>query len=278
MSDDLSDLSKTRRSWNIATRNHNAHKGDQAALLRSGRDVLFPEELELLGPLQGLEVAHLQCNSGQDSLGLARRGARVTAVDFSDEAIAFARKLSADSGIAAEFVESEIIAWLSSTERRFDVAFTSYGTTPWLRDLSAWARGVARILKPGGRLVYVEFHPLTWSIKPDFALRGDDYFATEPFRDPVNDYVVQSGAGLGAVTRGETVPNTEPATSWQHTVAQVVDSLVQAGLAIEALREWPYSNGCRTIDSLIDLGDRRWGWPPGVARVPLMYGVSAKKP
>lgn len=275
MNDD--ELSTTRRSWNIATRNHNSHKGDQAAILRAGRDVLFPEELELLGPLEGLTVAHLQCNSGQDSLGLARRGARVTGIDFSDEAISFARKLSADSGIAADFIEAEIIEWLSTTELRFDVAFTSYGTTGWLRDLDAWARGVARILKPSGRFVYVEFHPLTYSVKPDFSLRGDDYFATEPFRDPVKDYVAASGVGLAAVTRGDTVENTVPAVSWQHGLGEVITALAKAGLVIELVREWPYSNGDRPISSLIDLGERRWGWPPGVARVPLMFGVTARR-
>ncbi len=157
---------ETRRSWNFATRNHNAHKGDQAAFFRAGGDVLFSEELELLGPLQGRDVAHLQCNAGQDTLSLVHHGARATGVDFSDEAIAFARQLSADSGVPATFIESEIISWLETTPERFDLAFTSYGTTPWLSDLEAWARGVERILRPGGALVYVEFHPLIWSLGP----------------------------------------------------------------------------------------------------------------
>jgi 2-polyprenyl-3-methyl-5-hydroxy-6-metoxy-1,4-benzoquinol methylase len=82
----MHDYDATRRSWNIATRNHNAHKGDQPAFLRSGGEVLFPEEIELLGDLAGVRLAHLQCNAGQDSLCLARRGAVVTGVDLSDEA------------------------------------------------------------------------------------------------------------------------------------------------------------------------------------------------
>jgi 2-polyprenyl-3-methyl-5-hydroxy-6-metoxy-1,4-benzoquinol methylase len=88
------DLETTRRSWNVATRNHNAHKGDQAAFLRAGGDVLFPEELELLGDLRGKRLVHVQCNAGQDTLCLARRGAVATGVDLSDEAIRFARELS----------------------------------------------------------------------------------------------------------------------------------------------------------------------------------------
>lgn len=272
------DYDSTRRSWNLATRNHNAHKGDQARFFRDGGDVLFPEELELLGDLAGKRVVHLQCNAGQDSLGLARRGAQVVGVDLSDEAIAFAKALSRDTGIAADFVASEIVSWLESTPERFDAAFASYGATPWLPDLDAWARGVHRVLSPNGRLVYVEFHPLVWSFDGAFRLKGDDYFAEGPFVEPVGDYVARSGAALGAVTEGSTTPNEVPATAWQRTLAEVVDTLSRAGFVLETLREYPYANGCRLIDGLVALPDRRWGFPDGTARLPLMFGLAARRP
>jgi SAM-dependent methyltransferase len=269
----------TRDSWDVATRNHNAHKGDQAAFLRGGGDTLFEEELDLLGPLAGRRLAHLQCNAGQDTLCLARRGAEATGVDLSPAAVAFARRLSAESGIAAEFVESELIAWLESSEpARYDLAFSSYGAAGWLPDLGAWARGIARVLKPAGRFVYVEFHPLVWSLGDGLALQGDDYFAREPFIAPVNDYVAASGAPLGAVARGETFENQVPAWSYQHTLADVVDALARAGLVLERLAEYPYANGCRVNVSLVPFGARRWAMPPGKARVPLMFGLSARRP
>jgi SAM-dependent methyltransferase len=271
MSDD-----STRRSWNVATRNHNAHKGDQAAFLRGGGDVLFPEELELLGDLAGKRLVHLQCNAGQDTLCLARRGAVATGVDFSDEAIAFARALSRDAGIAAEFVEAEVVGWMHATAERFDVAFTSYGTTAWLPDLDAWARGVARVLRPGGRFVYVEFHPILNSISKDLRLAGDDYFHRGPYRDPVSDYVAVSGAGLGAVVAGRTDVNDIPSVAWQHGVGEIVTALAGAGLVIETLREYPHSNGCRMIEALVYGDGRRWLWPHGVPRIPLMFGIAAR--
>src|SRR5205823_5625998 len=117
-----------RRSWNSATRAHNSHKGDQAAFLRNGGSTLFPEELELLGEVDGKRLVHLQCNSGQDSLSLAKLGAQVTGVDISDEAIAFARSLSTDTGIPAHFVRSDLFDWFDRTAAagtRFDLAFSS---------------------------------------------------------------------------------------------------------------------------------------------------------
>ena len=268
----------TRRSWNLATRNHNSHKGDQVAFFREGGDVLFPEELELLGPLVGRDVVHLQCNAGQDTLGLVRRGARVVGVDLADEAVAFARQLSEGAGLAATFVSAEVVGWMESTEDRFDLAFTSYGTTGWLPDLEAWARGVARILKPGGALVYVEFHPLVWSFGDDLGLSGDDYFYESTFVEPVGDYVAASGEALGAVTQGEVVVNDVAATSYQHGLGKVVTALARSGLIIEELREYPYANGCRVKAGLVPAPGRRYVFPDGVARVPLMFGLRARRP
>ena len=273
-----SDLDLLRQSWNAATRNHNAHKGDQISFFQSGGDVLFPEELELLGDLKGKKLVHLQCNAGQDTLCLARRGAEVVGVDLSDEAIRFARALAEGTKIPARFEEAEVVGWLERTEERFDLAFSSYGATPWLPDLDAWARGVRRVLRPGGRLVYVEFHPAVWSFGADLRLTGDDYFAREPFVDPVGDYVATSGDGLGAVTLGPTVPNEVPAKSWQRGLGEILQSLIGAGLVLETVREYPHSNGCKVIGGLVRGEGRRWLWPEGTARLPLMFGVSARAP
>lgn len=270
----------TRRSWNLATHNHNAHKGDQAARLRDGFEPLFPEELELLGLLEGKSLVHLQCNAGQDTLALARKGARCTGVDLSDVAIAFARQLSVDSGIAATFVESELLAWLASTDERFDVAFSSYGAVPWIRDLDAWATGITRVLQPGGAFVYVEFHPLVWSFDEETKLTKDDYFQREPFVAPVADYVAASGSGLTGIPPADvaTVTNTIEATSWQHSLAEIVEALVRAGLQLERFVEYPHANGCKVSPALVPGEGRTWVWPTGVARVPLMFGLRVRRP
>ncbi len=267
----------TRRSWNQATQNHNSHKGDQAAFLRNGGDLLFPEEIELLGELQGKSLVHLQCNSGQDTLCLARRGAIATGVDFSDAAIGFARTLSAQSGLAAQFIEAEICDWMHSTEQRFDLAFASYGVIGWHENAGAWMRGAARVLAPGGSLVYVEFHPLVWTYGGNLDLSGDDYFHRGPFVEPVGDYVADSAHGLGAL-RGSALPNDISAYSYQHTLAEIVQACVDAGLELNRLREYPYSNGFRPSTALVAGSGRRWHWPPNRPQLPLMFGLRAQKP
>lgn len=267
----------TRASWDVATRNHNAHKGDQAARLREGHDTLFDEELEFLGDLAGKRLVHLQCNSGQDTLCLARRGAVATGVDFSGEAVRFARELSEKAAIPATFVEAELVSWMSSTDLRFPLAFSSYGTVGWMPDLAAWARGVARVLEPGGAFVLVEFHPLVWSIGETGALDQDDYFFRGPYVAPVEDYVADAGAALGAIEPAPRGENTTIAHSFQYGLAETVQALVDAGLALERLAEWPHSNGAKR-PGMVALDERRWVMPPGRVRVPLMYGVRVRKP
>lgn len=286
---------QNRRSWNHATVAHNRHKGDQAAWLRGGGSTLFPEELALLGPLRGRRVVHLLCNAGQDTLSLAVRGAELTGVDISDEAIGFARGLSAGSGLPATFVRADVYDWLDDAPAgAFDVAFSSYGALEWLSDLPAWARGVARALAPGGRLVVVEFHPAVQWLEPDDdggrwrLARGapGDPPATggAPVLVPegIGDYVAESGDALlhGQPRAADPAPfaNPEPCHGFAHGLAEVVDAVVGAGLLLEVLREHPFANGWRFHPAAVPLDGRRWGLPPGLPPVPLMFSLAARRP
>lgn len=276
---------RNRQSWNAATVAHNSHKGDQAAFFRDGGDTLFAEEIELLGDLRGKSLVHLQCNAGQDSLSLARRGAAVTGVDISDEAVAFAEKLSADAGISATFVRADIYDWLASAEQgsaRYDIAFASYGALCWLSDLQTWARGVASILKPGGRLVIVEFHPALTMFDEKLA-RKFSYFGGEPivWNDGVRDYVAASEGGLatGPLLPGvENFENPHACVEFQWTIGDRIGAIVAAGLRVTHFREYPYSNGCKFFDrSRRDERDR-WHLAEGEPAIPQMYSLVAAAP
>ena len=149
-----------RLAWNEGTKAHNSHKGDQAAFFRAGGDTLFEEEQQLLGDVAGRTLLHLQCNCGQDTLSIAKKlGAVATGVDISDEAIAFARRLSEQSGIPATFLREDIYDFFAANQQRYDVVFSSYGVLCWLSDLNEWGRGIASCLRAGGRFVLVDFHP-----------------------------------------------------------------------------------------------------------------------
>lgn len=279
---------KNRLSWNAATEAHNSHKGDQAAFFRAGGSTLSPEERELLGDVAGLSVVHLQCNSGADTLSLARLGATVTGVDISDPAIAFARRLSSESGIPATFHRADIYDWLDEAEasgQRFDVAFCSYGALCWLSDLPAWARGVASILKPGGRFVTVEFHPVMmmfddvdWSIRYPYSYFEDGkYLTTET---GVGDYValeMESAAPGQPIPGVQNFQNPHPVYEFQWSLAEIMQPLLDAGLSLITFREYPYSNAA-IFKGMRQIAPGRWLPPKPLPAMPLLYGIVARKP
>ena len=71
-----------------------------------------------LGDIAGLDVVHLQCHIGTDTLSLARLGARITGLDFSAPALDVARRLAADAGAAIDYVESEVYDARRGARRR----------------------------------------------------------------------------------------------------------------------------------------------------------------
>lgn len=271
-----------RLSWNAATLAHNSHKPGQAEWIRAGGDTLFQEELELLGDLEGKRLAHLQCNAGPDSVCLARRGAHVTGVDISDEAIDYARQLSADTGIPATFVRADVYDWLEESAdhaERYDVAFSSYGALIWLSDIRRWAKGIARILEPGGALVVVEFHPFGLMFN-EKGVMDWPYFARAIADDGIGDYVAAAGAGLvpwGFAEGVQGFRNPNPSHEFTRSLADVVQAVIDAGLRLEVLAEYPYSNGMPRFEDSREEPGRRFRSPAGQQDLPLMYGLRARK-
>ena len=152
-----------RELWNAWTEIHEGSTFYDVEGFLAGRQTLLPIELEELGPdvREGTTLLHLQCHFGLDTLSWARRGARVTGVDFSDKAIALADRLAREVGLdeACRFVQSDLYDLPAHLDERFDVVFTSWGVLMWLPDLTAWGRLIARYLRPGGIFYIVDFHP-----------------------------------------------------------------------------------------------------------------------
>lgn len=274
-----------RHAWNEATRAHNSHKADQASFLRDGGNTLFPEEVELLGDLRGKRLLHLQCNAGQDSLSLAWLGAQVTGVDISDEAIDFARRLAAESGIPGAFVRADVYDWLAEAAQRgevFDIVFCSYGFLPWLSDIRTWARGFAALLAPGGRFVMVEFHPFLAMLDDQGRQVAHNYGGGElwTFDEGIGDYVAWAGAALAPSGYQEGMRdfrNPHPSHEFIWGVADLVSALLDAGLRLETMREYPYANGFPAFEGTIELPGGRFAPPPDRPRLPMMLGLTATK-
>jgi SAM-dependent methyltransferase len=265
---------QNRRSWNAATQRHHEHKQTIIDEFKNGFDNLYREDYDLLGELDGKKVAHLQCNDGRDTISMARHGADVTGIDISDYAIDFARKLSEETGIPATFVRSDIFEWFEQNDELFDIVYTSYGAICWLSDLSIWAQGIARTLKPGGKFVFLEFHPATAIFGVDWSIEWP-YMSDAPIpTEGVGDYVGNDYEGA--------YKNPHTAYEFAHGIGDVVTALLNAGLTLTHLKEYPYITGWKRFPDMQtrydDDGKARHYGPPDKPQMAYMFSVIARKP
>ena len=115
-------------------------------------------------------MLNLQCSSGNDALSLATMGAEVVGVDISTGAIRIAREQAAAAGLTADFLAHDVYQLPDRLQdSSFDLVYSTAGIICWLPDLDRWARIVAAALRPGGRLLLDEHHPVweTATVRPD---------------------------------------------------------------------------------------------------------------
>lgn len=254
-----------RESWNKRTDYHLTSEFYDNENFKKGANSLTEIELPLLGNLQGKTVLHLQCHFGQDTLSLARLGAKVTGVDLSDNAIKNARKLAAELNLEAEFICCNLYDLPQHLSQQFDVVFTSYGTVIWLPDLDSWAKIISKFLKPGGKFVFAEFHPVVWMYDNDFSRIEYSYFKTEP--------IIEEETGTYA---DKAAPITQTCVTWNHSLSEVLNSLLQNGLELILLNEYnfaPYN----CLNHLEQVAEKRFQIKHFGDKVPLVYALVATK-
>jgi len=206
----------------------------QVRRLSSGGHSLLPLEVRELGDISGLDVLHLQCHVGTDTLSLARLGANVTGVDFSRVAVDRAAALSKTLGIRARFEQMEIRAAGEHFAGQFDLVFTSYGVISWLPDLDVWASSIVRCLRPGGRFYIVEMHPLAFALADDLARQGDGLALAYPYLSRSEPLQFDEPGSYADRERLTTANSTR---EWSWSLADVITALLGAGLELQWLRE-----------------------------------------
>ncbi|GAB3290680.1 class I SAM-dependent methyltransferase [Hymenobacter tenuis] len=268
MPDEPDYLDLNRTLWNAKTEYHLNSAFYDVASFRAGRSSLNPIELALLGDVRGQRILHLQCHFGQDSLSLARLGAAVTGVDLADQAIAAARQLATELHLPAEFICSDVyeLPRVLPAEPGFDVVFTTYGVLGWLPDLDKWAAVVKHYLRPGGKLVLVEFHPVVWMFDEQFSRVQYNYFNRETIEEETTGTYADQAA-----------PITNRSVSWNHDLGEVLGSLLRQGLLLRDFQEYDYSP-YNCFVGLEEVAPGRFQLPQHAGRLPMVYSVVMERP
>ena len=260
-----------QQRWDELTPHHAASAYYDVAGFKAGRCTLRSIEVAELGDLTGRSLLHLQCHFGLDTLSWARRGARVTGVDFSEEAIKLARELAAEVSLAATFLASRVQDLPDVLCGQFDIVFTSYGVLCWLPDLVPWGRVVAHFLRPGGTFYMVEQHP--------FADVFDDSGSAE--LRAVYSYF-HSAEPAACDTQGTYADRTATirqrrSYQWTHPLSDVLSALLGAGLRLEFLHEFAQLSFAK-LPAMRQDADGWYRLPPDRPALPLLYSLKAVKP
>jgi SAM-dependent methyltransferase len=229
----MADVDINRQHWDELAECHG--NGDRIydvdALLAGEDSRTAPEReaiAEAVGDLEGKRVMHLQSHIAFDAISMAKRGARVTAVDFSAVALAKARDLAERAGVELETVESEATDLPSSLDERFDLVYANLGAICWIEDLEAWMRAAHGALVSGGHLALVDLHPLALMVEKVDPLELSFTYSFSGRLEETND-------GSYADPSAEVEQTTT--VSFAHSLGEIFGAARAAGFEVEQLRE-----------------------------------------
>lgn len=221
-------IATNKEAWDTKTPIHLSSKFYDNEAFKKGNTSLKPIELEAIGDVKDKSILHLQCHFGQDSMSLARMGAKVTAVDFSGVAISEAKSISKEINTPVRFIENDVLNL--DIKEEFDIIFSSYGAIGWLPDLNKWGATVALHLKQGGTFLLTEFHPFLDLLDEN---QYDYFYNKNPDIEIEEGTYTDGGEDLKIKT-----------CWWNHTLTDIFTALESNGLKLKFFQEFDYSPYC----------------------------------
>ncbi|MFC4565120.1 class I SAM-dependent methyltransferase [Nocardiopsis mangrovi] len=204
-----------------------------------GPEGLVEADARLLGPperVRGARVLEVGCGAAQCSRWLRTQGVReVVGFDLSYRQLQHARRIDEETGWRVPAVQADAQR-LPFAGEAFDIVCSAFGALPFVPDAAAVLTECARVLRPGGRLVFSVVHPIRWGFPDD----PESLTATGSYFDR-RAYVEEDGQGRAVYVEHH------------HTMGDWVRALASAGLLLRDLVEPEWAEG----------NDEVWGgWGP----------------
>ena len=154
-------VANVRKSWDTIAPHYRTRYEISTEIVHYGPLCPGEDKLRLLGGLSGKNVIDLGCGCGQNAIALAKMGARVTGVDFSDGQIAQAQELAAVHNQPIDFRTGDIGDLSSFPDSGFDIAISACAIS-FVENIGSVFKETFRILKPGGVFVLSDMNPLQY--------------------------------------------------------------------------------------------------------------------
>lgn len=268
-------IEANRLNWNAKVKAHvDSEYYNVKEFMENPNSLSFvADEDKDLGNVKEKTILHLQCHFGLDSLSLARMGAKVTGVDISGEAIAFANKLKNELELPVTFIESDIYELKDHLNEKFDIVFTSVGVLCWLPDLQKWADIISYYLKSDGLFYVKDGHPIKNIVAVD-EQDPDNLILKYPYFNENKTYEWDED---GTYANPEVHLDNTRNYQWDHTLEEVFNSIINSGLRITEFKEYAYLADKR-YPCMKEKNKNKWFLTGRMEKMlPLAFSIKARK-
>lgn len=224
----MKEIDSNKHAWSQVSEDH--YHAFKKSLLED-KHQFNPYIKSEIGDLSGKKVIHLQCNTGADTILLAKMSASAIGVDLVPDNILYAKKLAEDCNITnIEFIESDIMELMEKHNEKYDVVFVSEGAIGWLPDLTKWGQTIMHLLKDDGFFYVFDSHPFFLMLNTE-KLANNAYEIQYPYFEKTPDVDDSIGGYASEAKHGV------QAYFWMYTVSELINSLTSAGLHVEYFNE-----------------------------------------
>lgn len=240
----IHDKAQGEESWNedtyTAWLTRFGEPTEAASKLRRLPESRLQPLLPYFGEVAGAKVMNLMGSNGVKAVALGLLGARPSIVDFSAGNAQYARELAEAAGVELRYLLSDVLKLdPSEKDASYDLVFAEQGIVHYFTDLVPFMRTAYELLKPGGRFVLRDFHPVTTKL---ISSRG----STAKVRkhkvdgDYFDDSLEEKRVSFAKYLPGGKVEQGEGVVHWRRwTLGEIVTAAASAGLIIERLTEEP---------------------------------------
>ncbi|MCL2620545.1 MAG: class I SAM-dependent methyltransferase [Defluviitaleaceae bacterium] len=240
----MREIQSNKHAWEQLSHDHYLHFKKK---LEDGSHQLNKYIQQEIGDLSGKKVIHLQCNTGADTILLAKMAESAVGVDLATDNVKYAQKLADDLGVTnVSFIESDIMEFMDNHNEKYDVVFVSEGALGWFPDFVKWGKTIHHLLKDDGFFYIFEAHPTFMMFDTGQLAQGSTkikypYFSKSPdVENSIGGYASQPKDGVEV-------------HFWMYTISDIFNALTSAGLHIEYFNEFQEiffdAGGCKNTEN-----------------------------